>query len=87
MRPLESEFEVEGLRYTLHISEDGQIAFFLTGGGTRRGRLPKIEVDRLWEWDDDEIIEAVDLVPGNALTVFARVKGPVLAWAHAHRPY
>ena len=76
-------FRIDGLRYALHISGNGEIALELLGGATRKGSANRSCRDLFWgtpNFDD------VDL-GADALKLVRVVSGLLLDYAFRERPW
>ena len=80
---LKEEFEIEGLRYRLMISDIGNAAFGLCGGSSRKGNSRKRDLDL---FADEPRVDDCDLV-ANGFTVLLKVKKMLLDWIYRTKPW
>ncbi|GAB3678994.1 hypothetical protein [Salinisphaera aquimarina] len=82
MRGFEKRFDIEGLRYRVVVSDNGQVAFLLDGGSTPRGVVHKDEL-----FDDIPVLNDVDLLSVHPMTLFRIVAQHVEDWIWQEKPY
>jgi hypothetical protein len=76
-------FNLDGLRYSLHISQTGEVVLDLLGGMTRKGSAYRSCSDLFW---DEPNFSDVDL-GANALKLLSRVKAMLLEYVFRERPW